>query len=147
MPSFEELLNNKNFTLALIALVLYIGFLYCSEMNKSSSMTREGFNGVPLNLLDQSQLNTAWGESCGGYRKYNSPMYQASDEANMKLQKERGLQSRPPLDRGDIQFKNYMEAEKVKMSQPYSDEYNLSPSYYPKPVVSPSYDDCPCASK
>lgn len=147
MPNMDELLNNKNFTLALVALVLYIGFLYCSEMNKNSMSVKQGFGNVPLNLLDQSQLNTAWGENCGGYRRYNNPMYEASDEANMRLQKARGLQSRPSLDRGDIQFKNYMEADKQAMTTPYKDEYNMSPSYYPKPLTTPSYDDCPCAKK
>jgi hypothetical protein len=142
----DELLNNKNFTLALVALVLYLAFLYCNEMNKPS-MVKQGFGNVPLNLLDQSQLNTAWGDNCGGYRRYNNPMYAASDEANEKLQKARGLQSRSHLDRGDIQFRNYMEMDKMKITQPYSDEYNMSPSYYPKPITEPTYDDCPCAKR
>ncbi len=143
----DELLNNKNFTLALVALVLYIGFLYCNEMNKNNMSVKQGFGNVPLNLLDQSQLNTAWGDNCGGYRRYNNQMYAVSDEANIKLQKARGLQSRTPLDRGDVQFKNYMEADKQVMTTPYKDEYVMSPSYYPKPIVSPQYDDCPCAGK
>lgn len=142
MQSLDELLNNKNFTLALIALVLYLAFLYCKDMNKTN-MVHEAFGNVPLNLLDQSYVSMPYGNNCSGYQSYNNPIYKQSDEANMKLQQQRGLATRSYLDRGDVQFTNYMNMDKNKLTRPYTDEYKMTPSYFPQPIKMDN--DCPCA--
>lgn len=144
MNNFEDLLNNKNFTLALVALVLYLAFLYCQETKK-----HEGLNSVPLNLLDQSMTDTAWGNGCGNYRRYTDRESMMSDEANIKLQKEKGYKNRSYLDRIDRQYQNYMESDKQKLTRPYNDEYNMAPNnYYPQPINQrEDLNNCPCADK